>query len=83
MAGQGTELRREIRPEGECESRGRGEDSGGWLRLGLAGRFLTDATLAAELIHMGSRKGGGHIQRAFSFWVSLHSYKVLPLGLSP
>ena len=84
--GQGTGLRREIRPEGKSGSGGRGEKTLGvvssWAWQGL---FLTDATLALELILWKKAKEGrrGHIQRAFSSWNSLHSYKMLPLGLSP
>ena len=58
MAGQGAELRREIRPEGESGSGGRVEKTlgigSGWARQG---HFLTDATLALELIHMGESQG--------------------------
>lgn len=75
MAGQGTELRREIRPEGECESRGRGEKTlevgSGWA---WQGRFLTDATLALELIHMEESQGREE---------GTHPESILLLGLTP
>ena len=73
MAGQGAELRREIRPEGESGSGGRGKKTlgigSGWV---WQGHFLTDATLALELIHMEEsqgrkpRKRGGDTSREHS-----------------
>lgn len=75
MAGQGAELRREIRPEGESGSGGRVEKTlgigSGWARQG---HFLTDATLALELIHMGESQGKEE---------GTHPESILLLALTP
>lgn len=75
MAGQGAELRREIRPEGESGSGGRVEKTlgigSGWARQG---HFLTDATLALELIHMEESQGREE---------GTHPESILLLGLTP
>ena len=75
MAGQGAELRREIRPEGESGSGGRVEKTlgigSGWARQG---HFLTDATLALELIHMEESQGREE---------GTHPESILLLALTP
>lgn len=75
MAGQGAELRREIRPEGESGSGGRGKKTlgigSGWV---WQGHFLTDATLALELIHMEESQGREE---------GTHPESILLLGLTP
>ena len=75
MAGQGAELRREIRPEGESGSGGRVEKTlgigSGWARQG---HFLTDATLALELIHMEESQGKEE---------GTHPESILLLALTP